>query len=296
MKRLLKWAGYGLAGLAALLLVVIGGAYAVSEAMIRWPVERPKVQLVASHDTGAVQRGARVAKLNGCHDCHGQQLQGLLFHDEMPIIRAWGPNLSRVIAVQSDAQLDGAIRHGVAGDGRRLWMMPSSAFAHLSDQETSDLLAYLRTYKPTGDAQPRFQVGPIGRLGVLLGQFKSEAEMIKRNGDGLRIADLGPRHAQGRDLARACVECHGQSLEGNTTMKSPDLAIAASYDPEDFVRLLRTGVAAGDRKVGLMTQIAPARFGALTPQEVSALQGYLKARASQRIALADVTSKETPRP
>jgi cytochrome c553 len=296
MKRLLKWAGYGLAGIVGLLLVVIGGAYAVSEVMIRWPVDRPKVQLVASHDSGAVQRGARVAKLNGCHDCHGQKLEGLLFHDEMPIIRAWGPNLSRVIAVQSDAQLDGAIRHGVAGDGRRLWMMPSSAFAHLSDQETSDLLAYLRTYRPTGEKQPRFQVGPVGRLGVLLGQFKSEADMIKINGGGLKIADLGPEHAQGRDLARACVECHGQSLEGNKTMKSPDLSIVASYDPEDFARLLHTGVAAGGRKVGLMTQIAPARFGGLSAQEVLALQGYLKARAERQIARADVTSTGTPQP
>jgi len=296
MKRLLKWAGYGLAGIVALLLVVIGGLYAASEVMIRWPVDRPKVQLVASHDSGAVRRGARVAKLNGCHDCHGQKLEGLLFHDEMPIIRAWGPNLSRVIAVQSDAQLDGAIRHGVAGDGRRLWMMPSSAFAHLSDQETSDLLAYLRTYRPTGEEQPRFQVGPVGRLGVLLGQFRSEADTIKINGPALKIADLGPEHAQGRELARACVECHGPSLEGNKMMKSPDLSIVASYDPEDFARLLHTGVAAGDRKVGLMTQIAPARFGGLSAQEVSALQGYLKARAARQIAMADVTSKGTQQP
>lgn len=296
MKRLLKWAGYGLAGVVVLLLVVIGGAFAVSEAMIRWPVDRPEVRLVASSDPGAVARGARVAKLNGCHDCHGQKLEGLLFHDEMPIIRAWGPNLSRVMAEQTDAELDAAIRHGVAADGRRLWMMPSSAFAHLSDREAADLLAYLRTYKPTGETQPRFQVGPVGRLGVLLGQFKSEADLIEANGGGLKIADLGPQHALGRDLARACVECHGQSLEGNKPMKSPDLSIVASYDPEDFERLLRTGVAAGDRRVGLMTQVAPARFGGLTSEEISALQGYLKARAARQIAVADVTSKGTREP
>jgi cytochrome c553 len=200
------------------------------------------------------------------------------------------------MAEQTDSELDAAIRHGVAANGRRLWMMPSSAFAHLSDQETSDLLAYLRTYKPTGETQPRFQVGPVGRLGVLLGQFKSEPDMIKINGAALKIADLGPEHARGRELARACVECHGQSLEGDKMMKSPDLSIVASYDPEDFTRLLHTGVAAGNRKVGLMTQIAPARFGALTPQEVSALQGYLKARAARQIAMADVTSKGARQP
>jgi len=296
MKRLMKWAGYGLAGVAFLLLAVMGGAYAVSEAMIRWPVARPKVQMVASPDPGAVVRGARIAKLNGCHDCHGEKLQGLLFHDDMPIIRAWGPNLSRAIAEQTDSELDAAIRHGVAADGRRLWVMPSSAFAHLTDQETADLLAYLRTYPATGKKQPRLQVGPVGRLGVLLGQFKSEVDMIKENGGRLQIADLGPQHAQGRDLARACVECHGQSLEGNKMMKSPDLSIVASYDPEDFARLLHTGVAAGDRKVGLMTQIAPARFGGLSQQEVSALQDYLKARAARQIAMADVTSAASSQP
>jgi len=296
MKRLMKWAGYGLAGVAALLLVVIGGAYAVSEAMIRWPVARPKVQMVASTDPGAVARGARVAKLNGCHDCHGAKLEGLLFHDEMPIVRLWAPNLSRAMAEQTDAELDAAIRHGVAADGRRLWVMPSSAFAHLSDQEAADLLAYLRTYRPTGEKQPRFQVGPIGRIGILTRQFQSEPDMIEAGGGKLKLVDLGPEHAQGRDLARACVECHGQSLEGSKMTRAPDLMIAASYDPEDFARLLHTGIAAGNRKVGLMTQVAPARFGNLTPEEVAALQGYLKARAARQIAMADVTSSGTRQP
>jgi cytochrome c553 len=233
-----------------------------------------------------VARGRRVAKLNGCHDCHGAQLQGQLFHDEMPIIRAWGPNLSRTLAAHSDADFDRAVRHGVGLDGRRLWMMPSSAFAHLTDQEMADLMAYLRTYKPTGQAQPRFQVGHIGRLGVLLGQFKSEADTIKADA-GLKLEDAGPEHAQGRDLARACIECHGPTLKGSPVMKSPDLAIAASYDPADFARLMRTGIAAGDRKVGLMTLVGRSRFSGLTPDEVAALHGYLKARAQRQIATAE---------
>jgi len=246
MNRVLKWAGYGLAGVVGACVLAVGGAFAVSEAMIRWPVEKPKVALVASSDPGAVARGRRVATLNGCHDCHGPQLQGLLFHDEMPIIRAWGPNLSRALSEQSDADIDRAVRHGVAADGRRLWMMPSSAFAHLTDQEMADLMAYLRTYKPGGEQQPRLQVGPVGRLGVLMGQFKSEADTIKVTGP-LKLDDLGPAYAQGRQVARACIECHGQTLEGSPLVKSPDLTMAASYDPADFERLLRTGVAAVGR-------------------------------------------------
>ena len=286
MNRVLKWAGYGLAGVVGACALVVGGAFAVSEVMIRWPVEKPRVTLVASSDPGAVERGRKVARLNGCHDCHGQRLEGLKFHDEMPIIRAWGPNLSLALAEQTDADFDAAVRHGVAADGRRLWMMPSSAFAHLTDQEMADLMAYLRTYKPTGVKQPRFQVGHIGRLGVLLGQFKSEPDTIRANGR-LHIADAGPQHAQGREVARACIECHGQTLEGAKFLKSPDLTIAASYDAEDFERLLRTGVAAGDRKLGLMSGVGPSRFNALTTQEIMALHGYLKARAERQFAAAE---------
>lgn len=289
MKRLLKWAGYGLAGLLALVFAVAGGAFGVSEAMIRWPAEKPAVRRVAAIGPGAVERGRHVATINGCHDCHGESLEGKLFHDEMPIIRAYAPNLSRAMAQQTDAELDRAIRHGVAADGRPLWVMPSSAFAQLTDAETADLLAYLRTFKPTGEVQPRLQVGPVGRLGVLLGQFKSEPELIKASAGG-SLEDLGAKHAQGRDLARACVECHGADLKGSKMLKAPDLTLAAAYDPADFERLLRTGVAAGDRKVGLMSQIAPVRFNILTAQEIASLHDYLKARAERQFARADAAA------
>jgi cytochrome c553 len=200
------------------------------------------------------------------------------------------------VATATDADLDRAVRHGVGVDGRRLWIMPSSAFAHLTDQEAADLLAYLRSYRPTGEVQPRLQVGPIGRLGVLLGQFKSEPATLETQGSQLKLADLGPEHAEGRDLARACIECHGQALQGSQAMKSPDLDIAAAYDPEDFARLLHTGIAAGNRKIGLMTQVAPVRFSGLTTQEIGALQGYLKARAARQVALADATAATAQQP
>lgn len=289
MNPVLKWAGYGLAGVVGACALAVGGALAVSEAMIRWPVEKPPSTLVASTDPGAVARGRKVAKLNGCHDCHGDQLEGRLFHDEMPIIRAWGSNLSLLLAERSDADFDRAIRHGVGSDGRRLWIMPSNAFAHLTDQEMADLMAYLRTFRPTGEVQPRSQIGHVGRVGVLLGQFNSEAEMIRTNGP-LQLEDLGPGHAKGREVARNCIECHGQTLEGSPFLKSPDLNMAASYDPADFEKLMRTGIAAGDRKLGLMTAVGPARFNHLSSHEIAALHGYLKARAERQFAASDPAS------
>lgn len=294
MKRVLKWAGVGLAGVAVFVVCALLGAAAASEAVIRWPVKAPPSAVVASTDPLAIARGRKIAVVEGCHDCHGADFGGKLFHDEPAIVKAWAPNLTLVAARHSDAELDHAIRHGVGADGRRLWMMPSEAFAELSDQESADLIAYLRTFKPHGQAQPRFQVGPIGRLGVLLGKFRSTPDNVLAQAD-ISLPDAGEAHANGRRMARACVECHGQELKGGGALNAPDLMVAAAYEPEDFERLMRTGVAAGGRKVGLMSDVAPVRFNVWSSAEIADLHGYLKARAGKVIAEADAHPQRSAR-
>jgi mono/diheme cytochrome c family protein len=171
--------------------------------------------------------------------------------------------------------------------------MPSSAFAHLTDAETADLVAYLKSLGPAGRRQPHVKVGPVGRLGILAGKFRSEAAMIRAH-ENPPLPDLGPQFAQGRSLARACVECHGPALKGSSDLlKTPDLMIAAAYEPEDFAKLMKTGIAAGGRQVGLMSAAARIRFQAFTPQEVSALYAYLKERADRQIA--DASAATLPR-
>jgi mono/diheme cytochrome c family protein len=280
MGKMLRWMGYGLAGLATVVVFVTLGAYAASEAMVRWPQAKAPVHLVASHGPEAVARGARIAKVYGCHDCHGADLTGRLFFDEMPVARMSGPNLSRRLAHQSDEDVARAIRTGVAADGRSLWIMPSDAFSRLTDGETADLIAYLRTFPAKGEDKPVKQLGPVGRIGVLIGKFRSAPAVLKREGD-VEPADLGPQYAEGRSLTRACIECHGLNLKGGAATGAPDLTVAGAYDLGDFKRLLRTGVAAGDRRLGLMSEAAPARFTAFSDQEIEALHAYLRARADK---------------
>jgi mono/diheme cytochrome c family protein len=294
MNRIVKWAAYGLGGVAAMLAVAVGGAFAASEVMLRLPQAKPPAPMVASSDAGAAERGRKIAVMQGCLDCHGKNLQGQMFDDIPNVARLYAPNLTLAARDQSDADLDRAIRHGVGSDGRALWVMPSATFSHLTDQETSDLIAYVRTFRPAGQVQPRMQVGPVGRLGMLLGKFKPEAAAIAAH-QNRPLPDLGPAYAEGRGLARACVECHGPTLEGaQGILKTPDLSIAAAYDDEDFARLMRTGRAAGDREVGLMSRTARSRFASLTDEEVSALHGYLKARAARQMPQAATKNLSKP--
>ncbi|HEX4713026.1 c-type cytochrome, partial [Phenylobacterium sp.] len=191
-----------------------------------------------------------------------------------PAITLIGEASPRLYSARSDGPCDAP-----SADGRSLWIMPSDAFSRLSDAETADLITYLRTFPARGAPQPAKVLGPVGRVGVLIGKFRSAPAILKASRDA-GPPDLGPQFAQGRTLARACMECHGLDLKGSTTVNAPDLAIAGAYDPADFERLLRTGVAAGGRKLGLMSEVAPGRFNAFSHEEIAALHAYLKARAS----------------
>jgi mono/diheme cytochrome c family protein len=280
MLRFIRWAGLGLASLVLIVLGLGLGAFAASEVVFRRSYPKVETQLVAARDPGAVVRGRRVALINGCHDCHGKDLAGRMFHDQMPVFRGYGPNLTLAAAHQSDGELDSAIRHGVAADGRSLWIMPSDALAELTDQETSDLLAYIRTFPVKGAEQPRSQIGPVGRLGLLLGKFHSAPGMLRLDADRYR-PDLGPQYAKGREVARACAECHGKDLGGRQGLGAPDLQIAASYSPDDFARLMRTGVSPTGRNLGLMSEVSRDRFAHFSDDEVTALYAYLQARTDK---------------
>lgn len=85
----------------------------------------------------------------------------------------------------------------------------------------------------------------------------------------------------GRYLATtACTECHGAALEGGGD--TPDLRIAAAYSTEQFARLMRTGIALGERETELMSDVARGRFSHFTAAEVASLHTYLRKRAEDQ--------------
>ncbi|HTE79581.1 MAG TPA: hypothetical protein VK634_02695 [Reyranella sp.] len=121
MKRVLRWILRGLAAVAV--VVVFVGAFAASEAMIRWPQPKAKVELVASRDAGTVVRGKRLATV---YDCHGAAPEGRLFHDEPAVVRVSGPNLSE----RAPHHL---LRTGLAAGNRKLGLMSEVAPVRLNE-------------------------------------------------------------------------------------------------------------------------------------------------------------------
>jgi mono/diheme cytochrome c family protein len=204
------------------------------------------------------------------------------FWSEPGYARLVAPDLTRVAASHSDAELERVIRHGVRRDGRSTFGMPSSMFHHLSDADLGRIIAFLRSL-PVGDGpDTETHFGPFGRLDLLLHPEYAYAEEIARDAPWLTETDLRGEHGQGEYLAMTvCSECHAMDLGGSPDGSTPDLVVVGAYSQADFARLMKTGIAVGDRQLGLMTAVAKTRFSQLHDLEVQALYDFLTARARE---------------
>ena len=283
MKRILRWGLRGLVGLVILGVLALAGLYAYVgiELGRRWPVTTQPVAAATSPD--AIAAGKRLATMFGCTDCHGADLRGqVLEPTDWSIGRFAAANVTLAAASQTDAQLAATLRTGVTPEGRGMVVMPSESLSLLSDGETADIVAYVRSLPKGGTEQPGLILGPIGALGAALGEFKTAPQLVA-DAKAHPLPDYGPAYAEGRSLARACTSCHGVDLKGDPGFGSPDLRIAAGYDLPSFARLLHTGVASDGKTRELMSPTAKARFSTLTDDEVKALHDYLVKRVQTQL-------------
>ena len=279
LKGVLRWTLIVLAALAALLVLAYLVVYLQSERVLHQRYSVPTATFSVPADADSIAEGRRLAIMRGCYfGCHGKQAEGRVLFDQAMIARIVAPNLSAATRKYNDAQLSAIIRDGVRPDGRSLIVMPSEVFHDLSDAELGDIIAFLRSLPPSAGPGPEFSVGPLGRVGLAMGQFKLAAG---------EIADVVPppeatdeTAAWGRHLARTiCAQCHGTSLRGasNPDFTSPSLQVVAAYSTPAFTQLLRTGVPPSGRKLIEMSDAARNNLSHLSDAEILALYAYLHA-------------------
>lgn len=280
MNKVMRWTGYGLAGLVG--VVVIAGLiiWALSARALAHRVDPKPERLVMIG--ASVANGQHLLQTRGCGSCHGDNLQGRKFIDEAGLATLYAPNLTRLAAYASDQQLAQAIRQGIGHDGRALFVMPSTTYAALTDEETADLVAAMRAAPRGGSDTPSIMLGPLGSLGVALGKFETQPSMMAAH-LAKPAADLGPATASGRHVAMtSCADCHGSDLTGKEVepgLNAPDLAMVGSYDKAQFASLMKTGLPPGGRDLGLMTEVGRKSFSHFNDREVADLFDYLQARA-----------------
>jgi cytochrome c553 len=281
--RLLKWAGYGLGGVAGLIVIAVLAVFGGSEAVMRRSYDSHAERLATPTPAQLADAG-RQGRILGCVSCHGEGLTGRVMVDDPKVGRIVAPNLTVIAARATDQQLATAIRQGIGHDGHPLFVMPSATYARLDDGEVAALIHWIRQHKPKPGQEGGLQPGPLARIGLAAGRLKPQAAKLEQ----FRVEqpyDLGPAYADGhRIAAKVCADCHGPALGGQRMDSgdvAPDLSIAGAYDFEQFRTLMRTGVAPGGRDLGLMSKVAKDDFTHMTDAELRALHDYLKARAEK---------------
>ena len=278
MQTLLKWITRSVIALV-LLVVLLAAAVFARSAMLRrhvWEVSATAIAVLPT-DAASLAEGARLARIMGCHDCHGEHLEGHVFFSEPHVADLIAPNLSRLVPAYSDAELARAIRHGIRRDGTGLFAMPSASFFYLSDEDLGRVIAHLRR-QPRRDGEERTtSIGPIGHVGVATGKFQTVPATMDHGATREAPSASSSVAARGQYLARiACSECHGLTFGGGLDGKAPPLLIAAAYTDDAFRTLMRTGEALGKRDLYLMDDVARHRFSHFTDDEIAALHAFVK--------------------
>jgi len=167
----------------------------------------------------AVERGEHlVSSRYACGECHGTDFAGGVMIDDPMLGSLLGPNLtsgpgSKTLDYEA-ADWDRAVRHGVRPDGTRS-AMPAIDFMMMSDQELSDIVAYLGSLPPVDAAVPEVRFGPVGRILVATGQLPFSADAIEHNAPHAALPPSATVSVEfGRHLAGVCVGCHGPDLAG----------------------------------------------------------------------------------
>jgi len=270
--------------LSIVLLIVLALAvvYIWSTAILNKTYAAPLTEVHIPTDTASLREGERLAHIAHCGDCHGAQFTGNIVEKIDHIAEFIAPDISQIIPTYSNEELERLLRYGVEKNGHSVYIMPAGMYHQLKEESLVKIIAYLRTVPPLPPTQgipPRTTYDFLGRLKLIKGEITPIASLIKPNSPRLYIPHDTTQLSFGKYLVMTtCTECHGRDLKGEEGF-TPDLIIASAYKKEAFFKLIRTGVALGDRKdIGLMSHVAKNYLCYLNDKEINCIYAYLQTK------------------
>lgn len=283
MNKVIKWGGLVLGGALLAVLAIAGVMYVVGGQNVDRMYEIPTLAaLDVRGDSAQLARGAHLANIYGCNDCHGPDFSGNVLVDAPPF-RIVAANLTSgaggVGAHYTAEDWDRTIRHGVKPNGRSVLIMPSAAFHGIADRDAEALIAYLQTIEPVDHELPPTEFKPVGR--VMAATMKEDlAFEVRSEPARADMPEPGPTAEYGEYLASVCAYCHGDDMGGMLEppgppgmMAAPSLVATGRWDFEEFERALRTGERPGKADIN-ETFMPLAITKSMTDEELTALYTY----------------------
>jgi cytochrome c553 len=294
MARVFKWIALGLAALVVVVIIAAVVLFSRAGSRLDRIIEVPLAGIEVPTSEEARERGRhQVHAVLACTECHGDDLAGKMFFDAAPMGRLAASNLTPAAGSPTVGYTaedwNRAIRHGVNREGRGLLFMPSDAYAHLTDDELGEVVAYLASLEPIERDLPEPDIGPVTRVLLATGQEIIPAERVDHAAVGRpQPVTSDSLIAAGAHLVKvsACVACHGPSFDGGKVPGTdPSWPPAGNLTPhpeglgrytlDTFDSVLRTGTKVDG------TQIDPSfmpwrSYAGMSEGEVAALWAYLQ--------------------
>jgi len=286
--KIMRRIGIVLGGLAGLLVLAAAVLYSVGTTKFNKKYDIPVGAITIATDPQALEHGQHLATIFLCTRCHTDTLGGELFYEIPGMLSVPTPNLTSgaggIGASYTDQDWVRAIRHGVADDGRALFIMESKAFYYISDEDLGALIAYVKSVPAVDDQLPERSLKPLGRLMMGIGMLPPlPANQIDHTGPRPTAPSPGVTAEYGHYLAHTCTECHGANLSGapfgppGQEVPTPNLTPGGelgSWTEDEFSTTLRTGVTPSGQH--LSEDMPWKYFGQMTDDELNALWMYLQ--------------------
>jgi cytochrome c553 len=288
MRRVLRWVGFLVGGLVAVIAVGLASVYAVTSSRMSREYEVTPAPVSIPTDSASVQRGKHLAiAVSQCANCHGDNLAGKVFVDNPVMGRIYSANLTRgkggIGSGYSDADYVRAIRHGLNRENRPLAAMPVDAFYPMNDEDLANVIAYVKTIPAVDAVVPGKRVGPLARVLYLATDFPLiPAEDLPRDDRRPVPVPRGVTREYGDYLATigGCKSCHLPDLSGGVPV-GPNV-LSANLTPTgigrwtetDFRRAMREGITPDRRGLSVIMPWPYMRH--MTDDELGALWLYLR--------------------
>lgn len=241
----------------------------------------------------ALERGRHlVASRYACTECHGADFGGGVMVDSPVLGRLLGPNITAGpggrTAAYTAADWDKIVRHGIRPGGSPS-AMPAQDFQLMSDQELSDVVAYIRSMPPVDATVPPVSLGPLGTVLVATGALPLSVDIIGVH-DRAHIARPPAAEVSvefGRHMATVCSGCHGEAMAGGKVVGGdPAWPPAANLTPHadgvgewsysQFVTAMREGVRPDGGHLRAPMDGVVTFTRRMTDTELEALWAYLR--------------------
>ncbi len=235
----------------------------------------------------ALAQGRHLAETRGCTTCHGADFGGAKVIDDPAMGLMAGPNLTSgegsVTTNYQTVDWVRSIQHGISPSGRPLVLMPSEDFAHLTQEDLGDLIAYVKSMPAVARASAPIRLGPVARALIVAGKFTLAADKIDHSAVHFETVSPNVSVEYGRYVAVSCIGCHNPNFSGGKIAAGPpSWPQAANLTPEgelknwseaDFVRTIRTHAKPDGQKI---SPVMPEVFAQMSDTELKALFAFLR--------------------